>query len=117
MSSIVSGEMSRERSIQRFGEKLHALRTTRGLTLTELAHQLGHVAHGYISELEAGKKLPGVEFVLSVARLFDVTTDELLKDELELITLDATHTEEPSLTQLSSTPFKKEQRTGEKNHE
>lgn len=76
--------MNRERSIKRFGEKLHTLRTSRGLTLKELAHQLGHVAHGYISELEAGKKLPSVELTLSVAYLFDISTDELLKDELEL---------------------------------
>ncbi len=100
--------MSRDRSIQRFGEKLHALRTMQGLTLTELAHRLGHVAHGYISELEAGKKLPGVEFVLSVARLFDVTTDELLRDELELSTND---------TEPSSAINIIEQRTGEENIE
>ena len=80
--------MNRERSIKRFGEKLHTLRTSRGLTLKELAHQLGHVAHGYISELEAGKKLPSVELALSVAYLFGISTDELLKDELEL-TVDA----------------------------
>ncbi len=80
--------MSRERSIKRFGEKLHTLRTMRGLTLKELTHQLGHVAHGYISELEAGKKLPSVELTLSVAHLFGISTDELLKDELDL-TVDA----------------------------
>jgi transcriptional regulator with XRE-family HTH domain len=76
--------MTQERIIQRFGEKLHALRIQRGLTLKELARQLGHVAHGYISELESGKKLPSIELVLRIARLFEVTTDELLKDELEL---------------------------------
>ena len=76
--------MPRKQSIQRFGEKLHALRTQRGLTLKELALALGHVAHGYISELEAGKKLPTVEFVLKVAHLFNVTTDQLLRDDLEL---------------------------------
>jgi transcriptional regulator with XRE-family HTH domain len=52
------------------------------MTLKGLALALGHTAHGYISELEAGKKIPTVEFVLNVARLFNVTTDELLKDEL-----------------------------------
>ena len=81
--------MNRERSIKRFGEKLHTLRASRRLTLKELAHQLGHVAHGYISELEAGKKLPSVELTLSVAHLFGISTDELLKDELEL-TVDTT---------------------------
>ena len=45
---------------------------------------MGLTSHGYISELESGKKLPTVDFVLRLARLFDVTTDELLKDEIEL---------------------------------
>lgn len=72
--------------MQRFGEKLHTLRTQNGMTLTQLAHNLGLSAHGYISELESGKKKPTAEFVLNVARLFDVTTDQLLKDELDLDT-------------------------------
>jgi transcriptional regulator with XRE-family HTH domain len=70
--------------MQRFGEKLRQLRTQRSMTLKELARALGYTAHGHISELEAGKKMPTVQFVLNVARLFGVTTDELLKDELEL---------------------------------
>lgn len=63
---------------------MRALRAQRGMTLKELASELGLTAHGYISELEGGKKMPTAEFVLNVARLFEVTTDELLKDELEL---------------------------------
>jgi len=54
------------------------------MTLKELAHVLGLTAHGYISEIEAGKKKPTAEFVLNVARYFNVSTDELLKDELEV---------------------------------
>lgn len=54
------------------------------MTLRGLAEELGLTSHGYISELEAGKKIPTAPFVLSVARLFEVTTDELIKDELEL---------------------------------
>jgi XRE family transcriptional regulator of biofilm formation len=76
--------MPREQSIQRFGEKLRALRMHHGLTLKELASKLGYSAHGYISELETGTKTPTVEFVLKVAALFKVTTDQLLKDDLEL---------------------------------
>jgi transcriptional regulator with XRE-family HTH domain len=60
------------------------LRTNRGMTLQELAEALGYRSHGHISELEAGKKLPTVEFALQVARYFNVTTDELLKDEIKL---------------------------------
>lgn len=70
--------------MQRFGEKLRTLRIQHNMTLKQLAAAVGHSAHGYISELEAGKKKPTVEFVLSIARLFNVTTDELLKDEMEL---------------------------------
>lgn len=78
--------MSNMRGIQRFGEKLRILRLRNGMTLRELAEELGLTSHGYISELESGKKIPTAPFVLSVARLFKVTTDELLKDELELTT-------------------------------
>lgn len=70
--------------IRRFGQKLQFLRQQQGLTLKSLAASLGYSAHGYISELETGKKIPTAEFVLSAARLFNVTTDQLLKDELEL---------------------------------
>jgi len=70
--------------LQRFGPKLRALRVSHNMTLTELAHSLGRSAHGYISELELGKKNPSAELVLKVARLFNVTTDELMKDELDL---------------------------------
>jgi transcriptional regulator with XRE-family HTH domain len=70
--------------MQRFGEKLRSLRTGKQLTLKELAAALGLTAHGYISEIEAGKKKPTTEFVLKVARFFDVTTDQLLKDELDI---------------------------------
>ena len=57
------------------------------MTLQELASALGLIAHGYISEIESGKKKPTAEFVLAVARLFDVTTDELMKDDLQLSSL------------------------------
>jgi len=70
--------------MQRFGEKLRVLRTGKKMTLKELASALGLTAHGYISEMEAGKKKPTTDFVLKVARYFDVSIDSLLKDELEI---------------------------------
>ncbi len=54
------------------------------MTLQQFAESLGYSAHGYISELEAGKKTPTVEFVLSVSRTYGVSLDELLKDEEEI---------------------------------
>ncbi len=70
--------------MQRFGPKLRALRIHHKMTLVELAQAMGFTAHGYISEIESGKKMPSAELVLNVARLFKVTTDELMKDELDL---------------------------------
>ncbi len=70
--------------LTQFGEKLKLLRTVRGLTLKRLATALGMDAHGYLSELESGKKLPSAILVVKLARLFDVSTDVLLRDELDL---------------------------------
>src|SRR5947207_13721555 len=70
--------------INRFGDKLHMLRIQRRMTLKELARALGHSAHGYVSELEANKKKPTIEYVLGISALFGVSTETLLKDELEI---------------------------------
>lgn len=71
-------------SIARFGEKLRSLRMSQGLTLQQLVRELGLTSHSHLSELENGKKLPTADLALKVARFFEVTTDQLLKDELEL---------------------------------
>jgi transcriptional regulator with XRE-family HTH domain len=70
--------------MQRFGEKLRALRQRRGMSVRELTSALGYKGHGYIYDIEIGKKKPNVEFVVRVADLFEVTTDQLLRDELEV---------------------------------
>ncbi len=71
-------------TVNRFGEKLRSLRREKKLTLSQLAVALGYATHTYISEIETGKKQPTVDFVLSVADFFDVTTDILLRDKLNL---------------------------------
>jgi transcriptional regulator with XRE-family HTH domain len=78
--AVTRGFMS---SMERFGEKLHALRTQRGLSLRQLSQILG-VGHSYVAKLERSEKLPNVVMVLKIARFFEVSTDLLLKDELEL---------------------------------
>lgn len=70
--------------MERFGEKLRHLRTNKNLTLKELAQELGLSSHGYISEMETGKKKPTAEIILTLSRLFEVSTDQLLKDELNI---------------------------------
>lgn len=71
--------------MQRFGEKLRTLRLQRDMSVRELTKALGYTGHGYIYDIETGKKKPNVEFVLRVADLFHVTTDQLLRDELEIV--------------------------------
>ena len=70
--------------MQRFGEKLHALRNRRGMTIRELAETLGFRSHGFVSDLERGRRKPSVELAIEIARLFDVSVDQLVKDELEV---------------------------------
>ena len=77
--------------MERFGEKVRQLRLQKGLTLKQLAQALGYASHGYLSAVESGKKRPTVDFVLSVAKLFGVTTDSLLRDELSLPTVENDH--------------------------
>ena len=70
--------------MQRFGEKLRVLRKQRGLTLQELARELGFATHSYLSKLERGQKMPTGQLILEASRFFGVSADVLIKDELEL---------------------------------
>ncbi|KAA3655951.1 MAG: XRE family transcriptional regulator [Chloroflexi bacterium] len=69
--------------MKRFGEKLHMLRQSRGLTLRVLGDKL-EVHHTYVSQLEKGKSIPNAIMILKIARYFDVSIDLLMKDELDL---------------------------------
>lgn len=70
-------------SMQKFGKKLRVLRNQQGLTLRQLSDVL-EVSHSYIAKMERGEKIPNVEMVLKISRIFNVSTDVLIKDELEL---------------------------------
>jgi transcriptional regulator with XRE-family HTH domain len=69
--------------MERFGEKLRILRTRHGLSLRQLSDML-EVSHSYIAKMERGEKTPNVAMVLTVSQIFNVSTDVLIKDELEL---------------------------------
>jgi transcriptional regulator with XRE-family HTH domain len=69
--------------MKRFGEKLRTLRNRQGLTLRQLGVIL-EVSHTFVAQLEKGEKIPNVAMVLKIAQIFDVSTDVLIKDELEL---------------------------------
>ncbi len=69
--------------MKKFGEKLQALRKERGLTLRQLAGTL-EVHYTHLNKIELGQKRPSTDLVIKISRLFDVTTDQLMKDELEV---------------------------------
>ncbi len=70
-------------TVRRFGQKLRALRTSRGMTMRHLSHAIG-ISSAHVSDIENGKTKPGVDVVIRVAQFFNVSTDVLLNDELEL---------------------------------
>ena len=70
--------------MQRFGEKLRSLRIYHGITLMALSSALEYNTHSYISELESGRKIPTAALILKLSYLFSISTDQLMKDELEI---------------------------------
>ena len=70
--------------MKRFGEKLRTLRKRRGLSLRKLSSMLGFSSHSYIDDIEHGRNKPSIELVIMIAELFDVSTDQLLKDDMEI---------------------------------
>ena len=63
-------------------DKIMQLRKKAGWSQEELAEQLG-VTRQSVSKWEGAQSLPDLEKILQMSRLFGVSTDFLLKDELE----------------------------------
>ncbi len=71
-----------------FGEKLKALRTERGLIQEQLAARL-YVSRTAVSKWETGGGSPNLDSLQAVARLFDVSVDDLLSaDDLIVLARD-----------------------------
>jgi transcriptional regulator with XRE-family HTH domain len=49
-------------SLRRLGARIRALREAVGLTQEKLAYECGH-SKGYLSDVEAGKRVPSLEFL------------------------------------------------------
>lgn len=71
-------------AMQMFGSKVRALRKARQWTQTDLAHQLNLQTHSHISLMEVGKNEPSIEILLRLSTLFEMTTDELIRDSVVL---------------------------------
>ncbi len=69
--------------MQKFGEKLRTLRIQRGLSYRQLASELG-VHYSHLASIEVSRHKPSTDLVLKIAKYFNVSTDLLMDDELEL---------------------------------
>ncbi len=69
--------------MKNFGQKLRRLRDQRGYSLRELA-QILVVHYTHLNKIELGQKGPSTDLVLKVAQLFGVSTDQLMKDDIDL---------------------------------
>ena len=66
----------------KLSEKITTLRKQKGWSQEELAQQL-HVTRQSVSKWEGAQSIPDIEKIVQMSRLFDVTTDYLLKDEID----------------------------------
>jgi len=70
--------------MKRFGKKLRQLRQARGLTVRQLSAVFEMKSHSHIADMERGRSLPSVELLVKLADFFQVTTDQLLRDDQEI---------------------------------
>jgi len=64
------------------GEKIIRLRKQREWSQEELASQLG-ISRQSVSKWESGASIPDLDKIIKMSSLFGVTTDYLLKEEIE----------------------------------
>jgi len=54
------------------------------MAMRELAEALGYSSHAHISLVETGRRKPSRDLILRVAQFFNVSTDQLVRDDLDL---------------------------------
>ena len=68
----------------KFGEKLRILREGQGLSVRQLAEALDIKSTGYVTNLEKGRSLPSIPLLVKIAHFFDVSSDQLIMDDVEI---------------------------------
>ena len=66
------------------GSKIQQLRKQKGMTQESLAEQL-HVSRQALSKWELGSSVPDIDNIILLSDYFQVTTDYLLRDDLETV--------------------------------
>lgn len=65
-----------------FNNNLENLRVRHGMTQQQLAEKLG-VTQGVISNYESGLKVPTLLTGIKIARIFGITTEELIEGDVK----------------------------------
>ena len=81
-------------------EKIMMLRKKSGWSQEELADQLG-ISRQSVSKWESGASIPDLDKIIKMSALFGVSTDYLLKDELDTISFSETNDEPETLRSIS----------------
>ena len=79
---IFEAALRQKEELMILADKITQLRRQNGWSQEELAHQL-NVSRQAVSKWESGSSIPELDKILNMSRIFHVTTDYLLKDELE----------------------------------
>ena len=77
---FIIGKVSR---VMKLAVKIMAMRKQRGWSQEELAQQLS-VSRQSVSKWESGASVPDLDKILKMSEIFDVSTDALLKEEMDL---------------------------------
>lgn len=67
----------------KLSEKIVILRKRHGMSQEDLAERLG-ISRQSVSKWESGIAMPDIEKIVELSRIFEVSADTLLKDEIEL---------------------------------
>jgi len=70
--------------MQRLGEKIRTLRRKRDLTLMQMASMLDIKSYSHLAAIENDRSKPSLDLLIKIADLFNVTTDQLMRVELEV---------------------------------
>ena len=95
-------------------EKIMSLRKRNGWSQEELARQL-NVSRQSVSKWESMASMPDIQKIMTMSELFGVSTDYLLKDEMEDLPATAASLDSAETSSESATPESSSQ-TNEKDN-
>ena len=70
-----------------FGDKIHQIRMSRSLTQKQFGDSLG-VSGQAVSKWERNMGNPSLEVISSISKIFDVSLEQLMNEEIQLIGFD-----------------------------